>query len=161
MRGSQSAGGLPTLSPVSYTHLDVYKRQVFRRLVVIDAHRYRSRTKTLLSLCKAALIAAVYAHGQIRPADDLLILGEVASVEKGKICRHLIPVSYTHLDVYKRQVFLYSFDQTHGYTRNRPLDRYAGIHQRQTRTACRPHGGGSVGRQYFRYYADSVRKFFR
>ena len=65
-------------NPVSYTHLDVYKRQVFAFLVVpfvvCGSHRL-------------ALVCIADAH-VLAPC----ILGAVP-----------FPVSYTHLDVYKRQ----------------------------------------------------------
>ena len=62
-------------APVSYTHLDVYKRQVFIQI--------KSNPRTI-----ACLIAFV--HGKFRTALGLPV-------------NWLSPVSYTHLDVYKRQ----------------------------------------------------------
>ena len=61
--------------PVSYTHLDVYKRQtVFRQ----EIHG----------------LGGLFQIVQLRP------MGEACAL----LCLDVIPVSYTHLDVYKRQV---------------------------------------------------------
>ena len=65
-------------TPVSYTHLDVYKRQVHRQLLEIH---------------KVQLVHFVQ-HGDI--LQKLYLMALQHSLD-------LIPVSYTHLDVYKRQ----------------------------------------------------------
>ena len=61
------------MSPVSYTHLDVYKRQVF-----------------VLQILEKA-------------ANDPGVIKTHYQVSFGLALGTCIPVSYTHLDVYKRQ----------------------------------------------------------
>ena len=83
--------GCKNISTVSYTHLDVYKRQV-QATVATAADRHRAPYGT-----SGARFGAV---------------GGAAVVHGG--CGHRIfgrdgitgPVSYTHLDVYKRQEHL-------------------------------------------------------
>ena len=65
---------------VSYTHLDVYKRQV-----LVSASDSSSNIAT-----KEVLVEVV---------DDKAPEFTVVGVDKG----YVVPVSYTHLDVYKRQ----------------------------------------------------------
>ena len=62
--------------PVSYTHLDVYKRQV-------NAHEFMAH--------------AEYYGGDIKESARILLK------DKSAWERRILPVSYTHLDVYKRQ----------------------------------------------------------
>ena len=71
-------------SPVSYTHLDVYKRQSLVRIIVSAL------------LCGAAAFACT-----LLPVGNLIRLGAAVVVGAGA-------VSYTHLDVYKRQVSISS-----------------------------------------------------
>ena len=92
--------------PVSYTHLDVYKRQILSRI-----HKYYEPEelvgKTLLAItnlppramrgiesCGMLLSAIYYVNGEERL--KLVMLDD-------KILAGAKPVSYTHLDVYKRQ----------------------------------------------------------
>ena len=67
-------------APVSYTHLDVYKRQ---------------KVQSALSRLLAGKTVLVIAHRMrtVAGADRIVVL------ENGRVA----PVSYTHLDVYKRQ----------------------------------------------------------
>ena len=65
----------PAVDAVSYTHLDVYKRQIF--------YGYLYQEKKCFGLDYNDLIVFVLYLFEQNPA---------------------IPVSYTHLDVYKRQV---------------------------------------------------------
>ena len=68
---------------VSYTHLDVYKRQECGR--------------------PDAVLAAIRTdEGFSAAEEDKVAAFGVASVDHG--FTSLLPVSYTHLDVYKRQV---------------------------------------------------------
>ena len=78
---------LPRARPVSYTHLDVYKRQAecFRRAVSFGVP------------LDAALRAAT-----INPAQAVGLFDELGSITAGKRA-DILAVSYTHLDVYKRQ----------------------------------------------------------
>ena len=84
------------ITPVSYTHLDVYKRQVFeyaarqvKQTVVgigsAEKSQVQHMVRTLLKLP---------ANPQADAADALAIAITHC---------HVSPVSYTHLDVYKRQ----------------------------------------------------------
>ena len=70
---------------VSYTHLDVYKRQV------MDPSLSPDRLVEELSRQKCAEVAAAHPDGLVIAADTVVSVGG------------LVPVSYTHLDVYKRQ----------------------------------------------------------
>ena len=64
--------------PVSYTHLDVYKRQL-----------------VLFGTGDTAIVLPFAAF-------HLLVI-ELDSIDAHILLRHRNPVSYTHLDVYKRQ----------------------------------------------------------
>ena len=87
-----------TLAPVSYTHLDVYKRQ----------------SLTTAGICGKIILAGVSACAA-RPAEDdeyrrfvhmkakrMLSLLLTAAL----MLSMMTPVCYTHLDVYKRQVII-------------------------------------------------------
>ena len=73
--------------PVSYTHLDVYKRQ-------LQAHPMLRNAFLFPQLCDAVphkrFIAAVIVHDPLPPISTYYF--------------NIRAVSYTHLDVYKRQV---------------------------------------------------------
>ena len=76
--------------PVSYTHLDVYKRQHYN-----PPSAARSARTTACALS---------AHSRNSRSGDY---------RRVPVCRELYadrytPVSYTHLDVYKRQLFIFS-----------------------------------------------------
>ena len=97
--------------PVSYTHLDVYKRQLPKqtswRLV---------RLKAILE--KAALMQADRSRtGGMFHAPKSSPWGEVQNCETLCPGVFLVSVSYTHLDVYKRQaildVIVFSFPYSH------------------------------------------------
>ena len=66
-------------NPVSYTHLDVYKRQII--------HHVAAR-------CRA------FGNQAYRPFKGFVRIGIHG---KPDVLPHFDPVSYTHLDVYKRQ----------------------------------------------------------
>ena len=72
-------------NPVSYTHLDVYKRQGEEALYIPG---HKKPTKAQLARVKA-----------LKPQ----IIAELKRREAEKLAKEA--VSYTHLDVYKRQVF--------------------------------------------------------
>ena len=80
--------------PVSYTHLDVYKRQV--QQMEADHQWYRSLSaedRSWVGLVAQAGLSSFlewFGGEQIRPAVTADVFGTA-------------PVSYTHLDVYKRQ----------------------------------------------------------
>ena len=74
--------------PVSYTHLDVYKRQVLE----VCGREVRS-----------VVLGAIDLHRMNDPYEKLRYIFE----RVGALVDEYRPVSYTHLDVYKRQA-LYS-----------------------------------------------------
>ena len=81
-----------TLPPVSYTHLDVYKRQLVCRLLEVSRSGYYEwlgRKPSLRRQKDQELKRRLLSLHQRYPALGL---------------DSLYPVSYTHLDVYKRQV---------------------------------------------------------
>ena len=72
------------LEPVSYTHLDVYKRQIQTTLTrVMDPNEYDSLLNTLVA-----------SFSNIN--SEIIVFS---------------PVSYTHLDVYKRQPLTYIYNR--------------------------------------------------
>ena len=77
-RPDELSGGM---RPVSYTHLDVYKRQV----------RYTPHTRYPAHSCLPAKTEAQFFLWKL--------------YFKEQTCALRLPVSYTHLDVYKRQIF--------------------------------------------------------
>ena len=85
--GSQCLGIHPM--PVSYTHLDVYKRQRYSSL--FHSSVISSSLETICSLCDNRYMNIVISF-LVRVISSSLYL--------------ITPVSYTHLDVYKRQMLL-------------------------------------------------------
>ncbi len=75
--------------PVSYTHLDVYKRQHF-----INPKDVENVVDQIVQLTDGG---ADYSFECI---------GNVTTMRQALECTHKGPVSYTHLDVYKRQHFI-------------------------------------------------------
>ena len=77
--------------PVSYTHLDVYKRLVQEMRVKArwEALDEESIQIVYAKTCGKMYLAPVFANGDTR---------------KQLLARSIYPVSYTHLDVYKRQI---------------------------------------------------------
>ena len=123
------------LAPVSYTHLDVYKRQLYilaailvpalyggrtamaafiaASIAVLLAGRVLRRTLPILSFSFIVLITVVIIQGLFRAGNTTVAfaLGPVVFYREGlsfalgiglNVVK--IPVSYTHLDVYKRQM---------------------------------------------------------
>ena len=78
--------GKTSLPAVSYTHLDVYKRQ--------DVNQYNEWLKQRKSIEYRMMARQLFAN----------ISGGITANKK-EATELLNPVSYTHLDVYKRQVF--------------------------------------------------------
>ena len=63
-------------------------------------------TKLLVKLCVAAMMAAlVFAGNYMRVKIPVSLGGTTAFTLANILCALSGPVSYTHLDVYKRQVF--------------------------------------------------------
>ena len=75
------------VTPVSYTHLDVYKRQV----MAFD------------KIQQAGDISPTVVAGGMKVALITTIFGFVVALIL-QVFYNYIPVSYTHRDVYKRQV---------------------------------------------------------
>ena len=73
--------------PVSYTHLDVYKRQAQQHSCTFSAEKYNY----------AEIVAASINVHSANKQQPMLIAAHARSED-------MIPVSYTHLDVYKRQI---------------------------------------------------------
>ena len=85
--------------PVSYTHLDVYKRQVKERTKA-DAQAIKAREDAERKAAEEqGEFRKLYekAQQQIAETEAKLQAAEIASIKRDA-------VSYTHLDVYKRQV---------------------------------------------------------
>ena len=74
------------IKPVSYTHLDVYKRQTQQWIMENYPDSYAAQT-------------------YIAAAEELLNGTDAQSGENGYYTYIYNPVSYTHLDVYKRQAW--------------------------------------------------------
>ena len=91
--------------PVSYTHLDVYKRQTVASevMAVLCLASDISDLKERL----ARIIVAYTYDGKPVTAKDLRAEGAMAALLKDALKPNLVQtieaVSYTHLDVYKRQ----------------------------------------------------------
>ena len=83
------------LRPVSYTHLDVYKRQL-----LITGESGVGKSETAIELVKRGHRLIADDAVELRRISNRSILGTAPAN-----IRHFIePVSYTHLDVYKRHV---------------------------------------------------------
>ena len=84
-------GGTAISQSVSYTHLDVYKRQLL----------YRIRCNGIFP----SLIPVYTEPDGVYPFYFIVVrLGKFHFVLRGNHPGAIIPVSYTHLDVYKRQL---------------------------------------------------------
>ena len=83
-------------NPVSYTHLDVYKRQEY--VPVEDYHLWsRLIVKTQFYIIQESLV-------DYRIHDSNISQTKIDNVKRSN------PVSYTHLDVYKRQIEYFSVE---------------------------------------------------
>ena len=93
----------PALVTVSYTHLDVYKRQGKEMRFGIPLSALFAVVTTAAS-CGAvnAMHGSFTALGGMIPLINME-LGEVIVGGVGAGFYGIVPVSYTHLDVYKRQ----------------------------------------------------------
>ena len=81
------------IQPVSYTHLDVYKRQVVGHLACAVTLGSRSSTE-VVRWASAAAVPSTIGGGSVMSGDARGVAVNAAGAA---------PVSYTHLDVYKRQ----------------------------------------------------------
>ena len=101
--------------PVSYTHLDVYKRQ----LLSVPNRRAGKETQFLRVIRPIDIMAGVWNQFQcIRlfvALPDHLRHRQILRRNTGDNAMEMhspIPVSYTHLDVYKRQAKTYHFAES-------------------------------------------------
>ena len=94
--------------PVSYTHLDVYKRQVIDNIKM--AATMHCKDNLVSSLVRTRTMVK---HERELDEKAMSILEPLSLADKADLLaknlpygdqRRLEPVSYTHLDVYKRQV---------------------------------------------------------
>ena len=108
-------------TPVSYTHLDVYKRQDFAQEPLGPRYRLHGN-KMWISAGEHALTENIVhlvlakvpdASGQLPPGvkgislfivPKVLVELPVGALPKTLTAAQVTPVSYTHLDVYKRQL---------------------------------------------------------
>ena len=99
--------------PVSYTHLDVYKRQdlegelcVDREIELYKLKRNYEELKEMLGVVKINDMKYLPVNIEIENCfdDTCLNNNNLPSVVMNEKITDLISVSYTHLDVYKRQV---------------------------------------------------------
>ena len=81
--GTYPTRNFATLGPVSYTHLDVYKRQVHKIIVVLEEILNVISSKSV----NHTAVEGIASHDPVQ-----LVSGKLTTV------------SYTHLDVYKRQL---------------------------------------------------------
>ena len=94
------------LGAVSYTHLDVYKRQVLHRLdkAPLDLARDSQRlTEVLDAEAGYAALLASLRPSQRGAAQVTDIAWMIEELRVSLFAQSLGTVSYTHLDVYKRQ----------------------------------------------------------
>ena len=99
------------IAPVSYTHLDVYKRQMQEEVENRTLTRVVSGTKFTGRLLKAAS-SKYLAHRkekklQKQRSRDAPVKPQGKQTVKQLIGQNQGAVSYTHLDVYKRQAQLH------------------------------------------------------
>ena len=92
-----------TDSPVSYTHLDVYKRQVTKRNIVGVATAHPEIAKRGVLLRKFGQEVIRVTAGKRVHGTGAVPGGMNKSLTVAERDELLKAVSYTHLDVYKRQ----------------------------------------------------------
>ena len=120
-------------SPVSYTHLDVYKRQLYSYAIKVDSAKYfyellrksgifpHNNYATFRSICgdfreaEKEYEEAISQDSRDKRLKEWAYYTSIIDIYKGQpkegisLMRDMIkangstPVSYTHLDVYKRQ----------------------------------------------------------
>ena len=92
--------------PVSYTHLDVYKRQVAKRIANVrftaDKHSPASSAQST-----KRRVAEINEEKELdmrrKQKNNFRTRGKRICITAFFLTGSLMPVSYTHLDVYKRQ----------------------------------------------------------
>ena len=105
---------MKTLAPVSYTHLDVYKRQYLNFDVCTDLSEFRRMFYFLSPRQVRDVDQSVYTLSLIHISEYPNDKGTEKRLSISVVLRlkYSMPVSYTHLDVYKRQV-LYAMRYIH------------------------------------------------
>ena len=100
------AGDVARVVPVSYTHLDVYKRQA---LGLLFAFVFMAIHKRLGDPFIEVLTSLVVPYTAYITAESIHVSGVLAVVAAGPVRGRYAPrpVSYTHLDVYKRQMLIH------------------------------------------------------
>ena len=98
---------------VSYTHLDVYKRQDQGRNPLNQLLQMALLFDKSELQCRAYLVAALCLHDAVFFRHDTGCTqggehGLQGKVGRVILLREMAPVSYTHLDVYKRQRSVFS-----------------------------------------------------
>ena len=95
-----SPGPLYFWLSVSYTHLDVYKRQAYNRVKALRKNKY---DMVITSYMTAKNFLAEYSELEIAMTlNECLYSKEYVIVVNSPNVTSLKAVSYTHLDVYKR-----------------------------------------------------------
>ena len=97
---------LAILIPVSYTHLDVYKRQEVQHPGVYQLERHANVEKAIKAsggLTKQADISGLNLTMDIEHHGVLVVPSKHRITKISINAATLEAVSYTHLDVYKRQ----------------------------------------------------------
>ena len=84
-----------------------------------------------------------------------------AALRAGDLEVHVADVVLHAGDVGQHDVVVALLDQAHRDAGDRPLDRHAGVHQRQRGAAHRGHRRGAVGLEDVRHDADRVRELLR
>ena len=99
-------------------------------------------------------------HDLLRDAGDLDVhlQGGDALAGAGDLEVHVAEVILGALDVGEDDVLVALLDEAHGDPADGPLDRHAGVHERERRAADRAHRGGAVRLERLRDEADRVRE---
>ena len=109
---TKHTGWYSSFTPVSYTHLDVYKRQILKKKPQAETQGRQVRAakpKAGLSFSERKRPVS-YTHSKSPRRGHWNTAGReapAATTPAMSASGRPIPVSYTHLDVYKRQVFWY------------------------------------------------------
>ena len=95
------------IQPVSYTHLDVYKRQEMIMPLVTSKEMLSKAQKEGYAVGAFNAENMEMVKAIIEAAEELeapvMIQTTPSTVKYGTVETYAAPVSYTHLDVYKRQ----------------------------------------------------------
>ena len=101
---SNTCSFLPACKPVSYTHLDVYKRQTKNcaTIFILDTPIESSTPISYSRVFSVKAVTRVMMTTALITTIQTMMLENSDSVSSGR-ASFLNAVSYTHLDVYKRQ----------------------------------------------------------